>query len=201
MTNVDLSNVTKHLANSSRAVLYEFSRSLAAPWRGESSMPATGIGSLDPRRPVIRGMLISMGGWLPIVAVLVILVSPVARADEKVKGDDWKSKYDPNLLAQISDVFQQARIDFIINSDPVKRAIVCRLPYAMFTLDTLSLATRLSKQRLALAVNQLVNVGVLKWVPSGQHLFVAPASREVRIRMMKWSDAWCVGDDTCEITP
>ena len=132
------------------------------------------------------------------IPLTLLVLSPWAA--EAAKNDDWKSKYDPNLLARISNVFQQTRIDFLILSDPVKRAIVCRLPYAMFTLDTLSLATGLTRQRLAIAVNELVNLGIVKWVPAGKHLFVAPDSRETRIRMMKWTDAWCVGDDACEVS-
>ena len=131
--------------------------------------------------------------------IFLILLILVPGAAEAAKDDDWKSKYDPNNLARISEIFQQARIDFLIVSDPVKRAIVCRLPFAMFTLDTLSLATGLTRHRLAVAVNELVQLGLLKWVPTGKHLFVAPASRETRIKMFKWADIWCVGDDTCGV--
>ena len=152
-------------------------------------------------------------GWrqtasrLLILAVLATSVSAYPLW-AKSEGESPKaSSFDENVDTMDLDPFgwahewlEAAEISLHINSDPVMRAVVCRVPLVNFTLDAMMTATGLSRERLVLALNMLTNMGLVAWEPNaqGDHV-IRPASDEAREAMLSWADYWCVGDDQCGV--
>jgi len=111
---------------------------------------------------------------------------------------DWIKMLDSSGWAH--DWLDAAQISLAINSDPVLRTIVCRVPFLNFTLEAMVTATGLSRERLVLAINVLKELGLVTWEPNnGGHRLIKPASDEARDAMLSWSDYWCVGDDQCGV--
>ena len=85
-------------------------------------------------------------------------------------------------------------------SDPVQRAIVCRVPYTDIVITALIQATNLSRPKIMHATSRLENMGLVKVSnnSSGQWT-ITPESEEAREKMKRWAESWCVGDDKCDV--
>ncbi len=84
--------------------------------------------------------------------------------------------------------------------DPVMRTIVCRVPFMSLTMDALVTATGLTRPKLMLSVNRLVDMSLLRWARDDQgNMLIIPVSELARRFMGGWADYWCVGDDQCGV--
>lgn len=123
--------------------------------------------------------------------------SPTAK-DSPPDLPEWVKAVDPSGWTH--DWLDAAQISLAINSDPVLRTIVCRVPFLDFTLEAMVTATGLSRERLVLAINVLKEMGLITLeLGNGGRPVIRPASEEARDAMLSWSDYWCVGDDQCDV--
>ncbi len=84
------------------------------------------------------------------------------------------------------------------HADPVRRTIVCRVPYTDVVITSLVQATKVSRHNIMRAAARLESMNLVKISNnmSGQWI-IQPASEEAREKMKRWAETWCVGDDDC----
>ncbi len=129
------------------------------------------------------------------IALAAVLVATAARADDKYP---WN--YDVGSLAGFMTWIDDATVTFWINTSPVVRAIVCRAAFMDFTLGSLAAATGIPERQLALGVNELLAMGLVRWSRGeGTRVWIQPASEKAREKMREWADDWCASDASCEI--
>ena len=117
--------------------------------------------------------------------------------DEKA---NWQLPYDVSAMDAVARWAREAELTLRINSDPVLRAIVCRLAIRNFTLDMMVTATGVPKERIRLAVNVLSELDLVRLIVDRRGtLGILPASEEARREMARWADRWCSSDDTCGV--
>ena len=136
-----------------------------------------------------------MPSWRLGIALAVLLAAGTANAE--------RSAWDHNEigLAQVASWLRDVERGIWINSDPIMRAIVCRVPYGNFTPKTISMATNLSPQRIMLAIAELEAWGLIYIVGTERwEGLIVPASGKTREKLRGWSQGWCISDDSCEIS-
>ena len=128
------------------------------------------------------------------IAIVVLLATGTAFADGVRKG---VKKSDPSgvkeWLKEVESVVQ-------IHSDPVRRAIVCRVPFTDLSITALVQATKIPRPQIMMAVSTLRGLGLVdlsKNVHGNQ--VVIPASDKARQRMRRWAYDWCATDDACGV--
>lgn len=128
------------------------------------------------------------------MAVIAIPIADYSARSEPHRGD----AEDPWTLAARS--VKSVHFALRVNSDPVLRTIVCRIPYTNFTLDTLARATRINSERIASALGELVVMGLvtLRTEPQGD-VVVTPASESAQSLMREAAEKWCNGSDDCDL--
>ena len=86
------------------------------------------------------------------------------------------------------------------HADPVRRTIVCRVPYTDIVITSLVQATKISRNNIMRAAARLESMSLVKVSNnlSGQWI-IKPASEEAREKMKRWAETWCVGDDECGV--
>ncbi len=128
-----------------------------------------------------------------IALVTILAAAPAGAVDEYPRDDDAGSP-----AAGIKAWIDDARVTFRINSSPILRTIVCRVPFTDFTLESLAKATGIPKDRLAAGVNELVLMGLVRW-RRGEQNWIQPASEDARKKMLKSADDWCGSNESCEV--
>ena len=87
-----------------------------------------------------------------------------------------------------------------IHSDPVKRAIVCRVPFTEVSITALVLATKIPRPRIMQAAADLERMGLVK---IGNNItsqwIIQPASKHALYRMWRWARHWCASDEECGV--
>ena len=131
-------------------------------------------------------------GYVLALAVLIAASSAGAKSLPSDQTDGGLGAFSTWL----NDIELAARI----NTDPVLRAIVCRIPFMNFTAAALTKATRLSRTRIMHAVGDLMDMGLVKQV-TGENgrTIIVPTSDEARQKLRRWVYDWCANDDTCEV--
>ena len=99
---------------------------------------------------------------------------------------------------RISSWLKDSQVFMRINADPVKRAIVCRVPFFNFTPEAMMRATNLTRERLMRAVRELEAMGLVRVVVENGREQVTVSSETVRARLRAWAKDWCSSDDKCE---
>ncbi len=128
------------------------------------------------------------------IVIAILLASGPAKTDGRSLEPDVATRM--YFEAWVRD----ANLAFRINSDPVVRTIVCRIPFTVFTLEAMALATGIPKHRIAHAVNKLKTMDLANWgLDKDGNIVIVPQSASVRREMIRWTDHWCTGDDQCEI--
>ncbi len=88
-----------------------------------------------------------------------------------------------------------------VNSDPVMRTIICRVPFSDISPESLYRATKLPVPRIMQALKELQGMGLVIFDRNlNGRLVIAPASRYARSKMRRWSYDWCGGGDECGVT-
>ena len=125
-------------------------------------------------------------------AIAMLMMASIANAE----SDSMKKKDDHEWIGWIKD----EEMAFRISMDPLFRTIVCRVAYTDVSSRILAKAARATLGRIMIAVDDLERMGLFRWDP--QHPFVAnivPTSNLARETMRRWADAWCSGDDKCDV--
>ena len=118
-------------------------------------------------------------------------LSAAARADE----DDVR-EFDP--MGVIARLVDDAKLEFVLQTDAVFRKIVCSVPYANYTLDALARVTQVSKPALKSHVDALGRIGLVAWVHDWRgHLLIVPANETARARMRRWAEEICARENDC----
>ena len=86
-----------------------------------------------------------------------------------------------------------------IASDPVLRSIVCRVPFANFTIEAIMRATKIPGPRLKRAVQRLEAMKLIEVVRKGNVMRIVPANEGARAKMREWANKWCTSDDECGV--
>ena len=130
----------------------------------------------------------------PAMALAVLLSAGPADASSQ----NWD--YHEVELARISAWLRDVELVARINSDPVLRTIVCRVPFSDITPDALYRATKLPPARVMQAVEELKGMGLVAFGINlrGREIITA-ANNEARKRMRRWSYRWCGTDDRCAV--
>jgi hypothetical protein len=131
----------------------------------------------------------------PVSALAVLLVvSPVAA--EQTTADRSESE-----LAKVEAWLHDVAMTLQINSDPVLRAILCRIPFQHFTLEALHLATGVPRQRLLRGAERLAAMNLVRLEPDeGEWISIVPYDGEVEKKMRAWAYDWCASDESCGVT-
>ncbi len=129
------------------------------------------------------------------IALAVLLASGPVTA-ETTSGDINESE-----LVKIEAWMHEIALATRINADPVLRAIICRIPFQEFTLETIHRATGISRARLLRAVDELGALGLVRAIPiEGEFLRIEPRNGDVLKKMRAWAYDWCASDEHCEVT-
>jgi hypothetical protein len=129
-----------------------------------------------------------------VLALAVLYAANTASA--KSLPSDTK---DDGLVA-FSSWLNDVELALQINTDPVLRSVVCRIPFTNFTPGTLAKATHLSRGRVMQAVSKLMDMGLVKIVSGDKgRPIVVPASDEIRQKLRRWVYDWCTTDNECEV--
>ena len=129
-----------------------------------------------------------------VLALAVLYTANIASA--KSLPSDTK---DVGLMA-FSSWLNDVEMALQINTDPVLRSVVCRIPFMNFTPGTLAKATHLPRGRIMQAVSKLMDMGLAKMVAGdGGRPMVVPASDEIGQKLRRWVYDWCATDDECRV--
>ncbi len=127
--------------------------------------------------------------WLGLAAMFA---TGIALADESAGNDQ-----DPLSKAKSWAINLEAATR--IASDPVLRSIVCRVPFANFTIEAIMRATKIPGPRLKRAVQRLENMNLINVVRQGNVMRIVPANEKARAKMREWANKWCTSDDECGV--
>ena len=128
-------------------------------------------------------------------AVIVVLFA----LNSAYASNSWSDR-DEDDLARFASLLKDAELMLRINSDPVQRAIVCRVGFQRFSLGAISRATGLTKSRLMHAVRNLMNLGLVKVADvAGENILLEPADDGAGQKLRKWANRFCADDERCEI--
>ena len=135
-----------------------------------------------------------MGGINFVIPIAVLLIVGSALADD-VRKDTKKSE--PNGL---SDWLKSVESVVRVHSDPVRRAIVCRVPFTDLSITALVAATKIPRPQIMMAVSALKAQGLVDLSKNIHgHQVVIPANNHAREKMRKWAYDWCASDDACDV--
>ncbi len=122
------------------------------------------------------------------------------KAPEVNPRDEYPWGYDQDSLATAGRMLREVEMAFQLNSDPVLRTIVCRIPFTNFTLKAMVLATGIPKDLITHAVQQLSEMDLVHWAyDDNGKIFIVPASEEARIMMISWANRWCSSEEACAV--
>ncbi len=159
--------------------------------------------NFDKRRSPRNLHLVNL---LRVVWVCAVLFSAdFVVADEPIRPSPdetstWPWDYDVSAMSAVAHWAREADLTLRINSDPVLRAIVCRLAVTNFTMDMMVTATGVSKERITHAVNILSSMKLAQLVVDRHgNVAIVPTSEEARGEMAQWADRWCSSDETCGV--
>ncbi len=133
-----------------------------------------------------------LAGKIVVLASVCVMHSADAETVRKVDDD--------NPADVAARWINSSAISLRVNSDPVFRTIVCRVPFTNYTFESLIRATGLPKQRLATALGELVVMGLVSMqTESSGNVLVVPASENARKMMREWADKWCMDNNACGV--
>lgn len=103
-------------------------------------------------------------------------------------------------LAKIGAWLKDAEIALRINTDPILRAIVCRLGFHRISVGAISRATGVNKKRLMDGVRELMALGLVNVSDvGGNYDLLEPADRVAETKLRRWAYDWCTSEDQCEV--
>ena len=114
---------------------------------------------------------------------------------------DSSGKSEPDPVAGLSNLVTNAQLALRVSADPVLRGIVCRVPYALFSLDSLAGATGLPMERIASALSDLVVMGLVMLETDllAGNVLVVSVSDAAQKAMREWAEMCCANDDSCGV--
>ena len=128
------------------------------------------------------------------VVIIVLFVWNSAHA-----SNSWSDR-DEDELAKFAAMLKEAETMVRTNSDPVQRAIVCRVGFQRFSVGAIARATGLTKTRLMIAVRELMNLGLVKVADvAGEYVLLEPADEGASKKLRNWAYRFCDSDERCEI--
>ena len=98
-------------------------------------------------------------------------------------------------LARMDAWLREIGIFILINSDPVKRAIVCRVGFQPFAAHTISWATGIPESDIRHAALQLQGMSLIRHVGG----VISPMNEEAGEKMRQWAHRWCTSDAECGV--
>ena len=130
----------------------------------------------------------------PGLALAVFLVASPVVAEQTISD---RSESD---LAKVEAWLHEVAMTVRINTDPVLRAILCRIPFHRFTLESLHLATGIPRQRLLRGAEHLETLNLVRLEPDeGEWLSIMPYDGEVEKKLRAWAYDWCSSDESCDV--
>ena len=128
------------------------------------------------------------------VVIIVLFVCNSAYA-----SNAWSDR-DEDELAKFAAMLKEAETMVRVNSDPVQRAIVCRVGFQRFSVGVIARSTGLTKTQLMLAVRELMNMGLVKVADiAGEYILLEPADDGAAKKLRNWANRFCASDEHCEI--
>ena len=97
-------------------------------------------------------------------------------------------------LAHVAAMIAEADDWVYVTSDPLRRAIVCRIGDHAFSLRALSRALGVSSRRIFVTVQELMTRRLVRLTEDG---LVTPFDEPTRDILRRWAWEWCSGDDQC----
>ena len=130
----------------------------------------------------------------------ILIPLTVAVMEALAESHPWDN--DPRVAADVRSWLKEVETAVRIRSDPLLRTIVCRVPYADFTIGTLAKATGKPPIAIAIGASKLVDRGLVRLErDAAGNIKVVPNGDDARVRMRKWADDWCIGDENCSAQP
>ncbi len=129
-------------------------------------------------------------------ALLVFFVAAPAGA----RDEPWHRSDDrhADFAVWLEDVEAYVRL----RTHPVRRAIICRVPFANLTVNDLAEILTKPVPRLVQAVTVLQDLGlVTQTMNKNGDQIISPANETARSRMCQWAYDWCDIDDECAPRP
>ena len=139
------------------------------------------------------------------ILFVVLFVASGASADEN--ADDsivrkWSSKRAATMDISLNNVAKWAaefQNKLHVDSDPVLRAIVCRVPFSSWSVDAIKLATKIPDDRLNEAIKRLSDLELIASERKNGVTTLIPASEEAKNWMQKYAVDMCATDVECGI--
>ncbi len=114
-----------------------------------------------------------------------------------------ESGYAPSELeiSKIKEWLLKVGVTVRLTTDPLKRAIVCRVAFQRFTLNSMARATGISRAKILRAVEEIEAMHLVRLTPAREEdLMIEPYDPKAREKMRGWAHDWCDNDDTCEVS-
>ena len=107
---------------------------------------------------------------------------------------------DPKIAETVGEWLKEVEGVVRIRTNPVLRAIVCRVPYTDITIDGLAKAAGVDPIKIAHGVSELVDRGLIRIEPvAGGTIKIVPNGRRARDTMRDWANNWCASDESCGV--
>ena len=98
----------------------------------------------------------------------------------------------------VSSWMKELEASLRIRSHPVRKAIVCNLPFANLSVDVFAQTIMTSVPRLEQAITVLERFGLAaRAMNEGGDKIIAPANEIARDTMCRWAQDWCKIDTEC----
>ncbi len=132
------------------------------------------------------------------IAIVFLLVAVPAEAEENPPSKR-QPKSEIDSFKNIGEWADELETIFVVNSDPVMRAIVCRVPFENFSLEALMKATKVSEERLLRAIDELTRRGLIDSSDESGTTMISPAGEMARDAMRRFAENWCGTGDECGV--
>lgn len=140
-----------------------------------------------------------------VLSVLFITSTGVGASDVSVGGHDDKGglkellrnieAYGREIGAELNERILSLRI----NTDPVLRQIVCRLPYHGIEVTEHARNLGISEIDVWKAGLELNKMGLVDIRHFEQFRMLIPKSEAAKEMMRRWAERWCVTDESCRV--
>ena len=121
------------------------------------------------------------------LTLAIILIPYHAAADE----DPWCK----HGLARFGEAIGDLGDTLRLNTDPVKRAIICRVGYQPFAIHSIWRATKIPEEKIRRAAIELEKMNFVRL--NGD--VISPHDKYARQKLRRFADKWCASDDRCEV--
>ncbi len=134
------------------------------------------------------------------IALLVLLAATPADADPRKNAPSKRQlKSETPLIEKIESWIIDLETVVRVNSDPVLRAIVCRVPFSNYSLDALTMGTKIPKDQFERAIDKLKRRGLIATSRNRGITMIFPASEDAREAMRRFAMDWCTPDGECGV--